>query len=85
MHYSPLPPPFKAVQQYELEILIFACSHNKCSSYQQGMVTLPCEGQGYECHIVTGDLGVPRIIQKVDSKIIKSLRQAMQLVYLMVY
>lgn len=33
---------------------------------------------------VTGDLGIPRIIQQADSKIIKSLSQATQLVCLMV-
>ena len=31
--------PFKAGQQYGLVILIFTCSHNKCSWYWQGMVT----------------------------------------------
>lgn len=40
---------------------------------------------GYECQIVIGDLGIPRIVQQVDSKVITSLRWAMQLVYLMVY
>lgn len=84
MHCSPLTPPFKTVQQLGLEILIFACSHNKCSWYRLGVVTLPCEGQRYECHIVTGDLWIPRIIQQVDSRIIKSLREAMQLVYLII-
>lgn len=60
MHHSPLTPQFKVVQHYGLEILIFACSHNKCFWYWWGMGTLPCKHQRYERHIVTGDLGIPQ-------------------------